>query len=319
MSQLTNYIQKELDKGFSKDLITKKLLQAGYTQQEIGESFKSLKSAEPLLRRKFADTLHLETHIQWSKWIFGLLAIIVVIILGFLMYQYKGELSSYQEQDVSSCDSLSDREKDICYLQLSATGEDYCSAIQNMAIKTACDERVWETNNCTYELFIGNDYDKCLYQKAVETKDTKYCTMQEEHSDCLLQLALDAGDNSLCEGDGYCLFNYATEKKDITVCESLAGMFQYQCYDAYAAETGDFSVCDKGSFICGYPSNGTAEEKKAFIEEKISPLSTEATEEGALSDRDKKLLFAAFHTRDSLFCSFVLDLEEKEQCIGELQ
>ena len=103
------------------------------------------------------------------------------------------------------------------------------------------------------------------------------------------------------------------------MCESLAGMFQYQCYDAYAAETGDFSVCDKGSFICGYPSNGTAEEKKAFIEEKISPLSTEATEEGALSDRDKKLLFAAFHTRDSLFCSFVLDLEEKEQCIGELQ
>ena len=88
MSQLTNYIQKELDKGFSKDLVTKKLLQAGYTQQEISESFQSLKSAEPLLRRKSIEMPHMEFHITWGRWVFGILAVLLVAIFGSLIYLY---------------------------------------------------------------------------------------------------------------------------------------------------------------------------------------------------------------------------------------
>lgn len=317
MSQLTNYIQKELDKGFSQDLITKKLLQAGYDKQEITASFKSLKSAEPLLVRKAIDSIHLDSKVKWSKFVFPLLAIVVVVVLGYLVYQYQGALLPSEE--VSSCIGLEGNEKDLCYLQLSAAGDESCSEIENLAVKTACEQKIWEHDNCSYAFLLGNGYGECLFQKAIETKDTRYCTMEEDHSDCLYTLALAVGNSSLCEGDEYCLFKYAIQKKDTTACDSLQGMFQYQCYDAYAAETGDLGVCEKGSFFCKYPVNGTTEEKKTFIVQSISSLSSEVQEGTTFSERDKKLLFGAYHTRDSLFCSYVLDVGKKERCIGELQ
>src|SRR3989338_3956607 len=130
MSQLTNYIQKELDKGFSKDLVTKKLLQAGYTQQEISESFQSLKSAEPLLRRKSLEIPHMEFHITWSRWVFGILAILLVAVFGYLIYLYEGELPTFEEVSVtSSCDGLAVEEKNICLLQLAQQGAISCTSL----------------------------------------------------------------------------------------------------------------------------------------------------------------------------------------------
>src|SRR3989338_2574362 len=127
MSQLTNYIQKELDKGFSKDLVTKKLLQAGYTQQEISESFQSLKSAEPLLRRKSLEMPHMEFHLKWSRWVFGILAIVLVAVFGYLIYLYEGDMESIGEkepviisegieEEIFSCGFAEDRR--VCITQL---------------------------------------------------------------------------------------------------------------------------------------------------------------------------------------------------------
>ena len=145
MSQLTNYIQKELDKGFSQDLISKKLLQAGYSQQEISESFQSLKSAEPLLRRKSLEIPHMEFHITWSRWGFGILAVLLVAVFGYLIYLYEGELPTFEEVSVpSSCDGLAVEEKNICLLQLAQQGEDVCDQLSTDVLKTLCTEKYWE-------------------------------------------------------------------------------------------------------------------------------------------------------------------------------
>ncbi len=309
MSQLTNYIQKELDKGFDKDLITKKLLQAGYTKDEINESFKSLKSSEPLLRRKLIDTIHEDAKVIRSKWLFPVIGIILLIVFVYLVFQYIGVT-----ERVTGCDGISDiQEKDICYLTLAASGEDVCEKISTAFIKTACEQQIWALGDCTYEILIDKDPETCLLNKAIETKDTRYCTMQEEHTDCLLMLATTANDKSFCEGNPDCLQEYSIEQKDPSACTGLV-LFADDCYDAYAAETGDTSICDKGTFLCGFPYGGTEEQKKTFIESKISLLSTEVEEGENYSRRDIYLYKTAERLKDNIFCNYILTQELQEGC-----
>ncbi|MEK6920752.1 MAG: hypothetical protein AABX82_02625 [Nanoarchaeota archaeon] len=238
MSQLTNYIQKELDKGFSQDLIRKKLLQAGYTQRDIADSFKSLKIAEPILRRKFADTLHLETHIQWSKWIFGLLAIVVVIILGFLVYQYAGELPAFEVVETSFCDGTVE-EKNICLLHLAQQGEDVCDQLSNDILKTLCTEKYWEKDSCNFNFLVTKDTEQreqCFWDQAVATQDASYCTRKvHDKIECLVQLAQETEDARVCGQYRKCYTQYALLIKDDSICEMLTDEFdKTQCKADYA-------------------------------------------------------------------------------------
>ncbi len=221
MSQLTNYIQKELDKGFSKDLITKKLLQAGYTQQEISESFTSLKSAEPLLRRKFVDELHHDVHIQWSKWLFGILAVLLVAAFGYLIYLYEGEITLPQTELSTACDAIADSlEKDKCYLSLAAEGEETCSLIQSKILGQLCEQKIWETDPCNYLIFTGGDKEACLWEQAIATKDASYCNRKTtDDIACLVQLAIETKDTSVCGHELFCYQKYAVAVEDKTVCE----------------------------------------------------------------------------------------------------
>ncbi len=140
----------------------------------------------------------------------------------------------------------------------------------------------------------------------------------EEHSDCLTQLALAGEDYTLCASDGQCLVTYALEKQDITACGEIHTMFKWQCYDAYAALTGDMTVCENGSFVCGYPINGTDEEKKAFIDERIGELSTTIEAGEDLSERDQKLYVYGIYFNDLIFCDYIIDDEQKQRCGDEM-
>lgn len=311
MSQVTNYIQKELDKGFSKKQITQKLLQAGYSQQEITESFQSIESKQPLLTRKLPDTLHTDHHVKWSKIIFPILGIAVLAFFVILVWQY----SSVFVPSPSPCEQVtSQEEKDRCILELAALGKRDCTGLQSTIFIAACEQKLWETDKCTYTLLLGGDVNACLLQQAIETKDTTYCTRMEEHSDCLYQLATAAEDYTLCAGDGQCLFKYAQEQQDVSACAEIKTMFQWQCYDAYAATTGDTSVCSNGSFICGYPSSGTEEEKKAFIDERIDALSTSIEAGEDLSERDEIMYVYAEEFKDVIFCDYIVDESLQEEC-----
>ncbi len=239
MSQLTNYIQKELDKGFSKDLITKKLLQAGYSQQEISESFQSLESAEPLLRRKSIEMPHMNFHITWSKWVFGVLAIVLVAVFGYLMYLYDGELPAFEEVEVpSSCDGLSLEEKNICLLQLAQQGEDVCNQLSTEVLRSLCTDKYWEKDSCNFNFIINKDTaqrEQCLWEQAVATQDGSYCTRKvHDKIECLVQLAQETGDAGVCGHYTSCYNQYAVLSKDAQVCDTILEDYEKQtCIDFY--------------------------------------------------------------------------------------
>ncbi len=241
MSQLTNYIQKEVDKGFSQDLITKKLLQAGYDKQEIAESFKSLKSAEPLLVRKAIDSIHLDTKVRWSKFIFPLLAILVVVVLGYLVYQYQGEFPSLPSStEETSCDAFSTvEEKNVCLLQLAQQGEDVCDQLSTDVLKTLCQEKYWEKDACNFEFLMSKNTtarEDCLWKQAVATQDASYCDKKvHDKIDCLVQLAQETGDASMCGSYAKCYEQYAVLEKDVSLCDLNEDEFyKAQCATYYA-------------------------------------------------------------------------------------
>ena len=239
MSQLTNYIQKELDKGFSQDLISKKLLQAGYSQQEISESFQSLKSAEPLLRRKSLEMPHMEFHITWSRWVFGILAVLLVAVFGSLIYLYEGDLPTFEEVSVpSSCEGTVE-EKNICLLQLAQQGEDVCDQLSTDVLQTLCTEKYWEKDSCNFNFLVTKDTEQreqCLWEQAVATQDASYCTRKvHDKIECLLQLAQESGDASVCGQYRKCYTQYALLIKDDSICEMLTDDFdRIQCKADYA-------------------------------------------------------------------------------------
>ncbi len=231
MSQLTNYIQKELGKGFSKDLITEKLTQAGYTKQEISESFKSLKSAEPLLRRKIADTIHEDAKVLRSKWLFPVLGIIVLIVLLYLVFQYV-EIPSIAK---TGCDTLEGTERDMCYLTSAAEEGTGCDAISSDFYKALCEQKLWETHECDYLFFTGGDKEQCLWNKAVETQDPAYCN-KKVHDDieCLFDLAKSTNNPDMCDGELYCYEEYAVFIKDSSICELASEQIEKNfCYKYY--------------------------------------------------------------------------------------
>lgn len=317
MSQLTNYIQKELEKGFSKELILKKLLQAGYTKQEIEESFASLKRAEPLLRRKLPDYLHTDVHVQWSRWVFPLLALLVAVFFGYLVYLYAvGEVGV--EEVVTDCDALADgREKDVCFLQLASLGEEGCAKIVSDLLRVSCEQSVWERNDCVYDMLVGEDYHACLYEKAIERGDASFCIgLEEKRSDCFFAIAKQKEDVSLCKNDFGCVLNMAISKKDASLCVAADEYTQVQalCYDAYAKETGDTSICMQGTFICGYTRLTSEEEKKIFIEGFINEISA-AEEDGQASERDETILGLTEDYHDPLFCSYI-SIKYQEECLA---
>ncbi|MFA6888637.1 MAG: hypothetical protein WC254_04020 [Candidatus Woesearchaeota archaeon] len=218
MSQLTNYIQKELDKGFSKDLVTEKLIQAGYTKDEINDSFKSLKSAEPLLRRKLSDTIHEDTKVLRSKWLFPIIGILVLIVLVYLVFQYVDVTEPIISK--TRCETLEGYDKDICYLKAAAEGESSCDKINGTFYKTLCEQKFWETNECDYKIFIGEDKEQCLLQKAIETQDPTYCVKKIHNEiDCLFKLAQDTDNPAMCDNELWCYQQYAVFKQDSTLCE----------------------------------------------------------------------------------------------------
>ncbi len=295
MSQLTNYIQKELDKGFSKDIITKKLLQAGYTQQEITDSFKSLKSAEPILRRKFADTLHLETHIQWSKWLFGLLATVVVLVLGFLVYQYSGELPSLPA--TSTQEEAEPVEEDLLQKEIAACdfAEDRVFCITNLAIEyddsTICDIGV----SCTASL-------------AAAQKDGSLCLSLAEkwkQESCLSQYYELTGDPTYCTSDDmYCGYdsNTTDEEKRLYFTQKLASAD----LETIEEDILEFAIDEEEAIMCEFWRPGT--------EASFAPL----LETYTLEPHDFCLVALTYYTQNDQYCDRLIEKNKNVLCLDML-
>jgi hypothetical protein len=241
MSQLTNYIQKELHRGFSKKLVMDKLVQAGYNKKEIKESFKSLEKGEPLLKRKAVDHTHFDVHVQWSKWVFPLLALMVALFLGYLVFLYAtGDVSVgdivEKEVDVSVCDGIDDdQERDLCLLEIAADGGDVCSLITSDIYQQLCETDVWESEPCLYLHFQGGDREQCLWDNAIATGDVAFChRMVHNDEQCLFEIALATEDPSICSHEDECYKMYAVATEDKDICELIDGRIGREiCYNYY--------------------------------------------------------------------------------------
>lgn len=292
MSQLTNYIQKELGKGFSKELITKKLLQAGYTQQEIAESLKSLKSAEPLLRRKLIDTIHEDAKVVRSKWLFSLIGIILLIGFVYLILQYVSIPAG------TVCDNIADvQEKDICYLELAANGEDVCGKISASSVQLACTEKLWETQQCVYEKIIGKISDICK-------EPEEGCELAENYGQCITDLALKEQNVEICQKRLNCVTAFAIQMNDGSLCQTLTRGQKY-CTTKYYEETGDAQYCTAGNLACGYNSEATEQEKIEFFEQNIAAMDEEGFNDYVLE--------FAIENNEPLACQYLQETDVKIQ------
>ncbi len=150
MNPLIAYIDKELKKGFSKDLIAKKLKTAGYTSEEIFEAFHTYE-----IHRLSTGTSKEKTHhphlILFT--IIGI-GIIVGILLTSTALQnsIKGIFSEKTITTEKDCKGLAFKEKEQCLLQLAALYDDtaFCTNITSKVMKYECKTQVWNKNYCNY-------------------------------------------------------------------------------------------------------------------------------------------------------------------------
>ena len=252
MSQLTNYIEKELGKGFSKDAIKSKLLKVGYTEDQIKQSFATVEGKR--------DTVVVEPkksiprQIAWRKigMIVGIIGIILLVSVGLLfvnkMFSEGFSLSS------ASCDDVIGEEKDLCYLEFAKENDDVsvCNSIVSVGLKMFCEQKQWEEDDCSYEGYLGA-LDRCILDKAIVEKDTTYCYQMPDIDACFKDVASGANDVSFCRMRIGCVSSFALERDDPSLCSSpLIAEFEAVCLRQYALAKNDKSYCPNGEDCLSY-------------------------------------------------------------------
>ncbi len=300
---MTNYIQKEIEKGFSQKLILEKLLQAGYTKQEIKESLRSLKKSEPLIKRE-SDLLLSDVHVQWGKWVFPILAILVLLFLSYLIFLYtSGKNTSIVIEDGTGCNVFEDaRQKDICLLHEASSGKDVCDKIMNPVFKTACVEQFWNTNRCLYESMTEE-----VSQYCEQEFEQEKCISVENEIQCLVSLAIEWNNPQLCNKNYDCIVNLAIKTYDGTLCHNYLDAKQELCSTTYAQATGDRSFCSTTNLMCMYHPNMSDAEKQTLIEA--------ALEQAYEEDKVEFLIDFATAYQEPLACKYIILEDEKSAAV----
>lgn len=346
MSQLTNYVQKELKKGFSKELIMKKLLQAGYTQEEISETFASLQAAEPVMQRKPVEKVREHKHVRWGSIVFPLLALALLVFFGFMVYTYV-EIPTFpevvEEKEVPvGCEGITEnRERDICYLQMAATGAEVCDEFVNAAFQHACLSKLWEADQCLYLEMIEQVSEECEVPLAEGD-----CHAQEDYRTCINALALEEMDPTLCKGNDECIAPLAIALQDGSLCEKHAIGGVDTCVQQYYDATNDATYCNPILLECGFDEDASEAAKRAFIEQRIQgveddiytsylltfgrdfgePLicsymkSSDILADPLLTPYDITLtdfclMVVAYHTEDAAICSQLTETHKNTLCL----
>lgn len=211
MSQLKNYIEKELARGFSKKLIKEKLVKAGYRKEVLDETFAVIEGKKEILARKPSEMPHVE-HARRRYWVFGLLAIVVIIALAWLL---------------------------VMYMQPAVFEEEEPEPIIREVVE---EER---RSNCSYE------DDQCFYYWALDTQDTEYCWKTTDAVQCQIDVALALGNVDLCDSDG-CFAGLAIERNMPELCERVEERNKDRCYSVYSISFNDKSYCPEGYFACEF-------------------------------------------------------------------
>jgi hypothetical protein len=249
MSQLTNYIEKELGKGFSKDAVKAKLLKVGYTKEQIQQSFAAVEGKQDTV--VVEPTKSIPKHIAWRK-IWTIIAIIGVIVLVSVGLLFVNNLfSDGFSLSSPSCDDAVGEEKDLCYLEYAKENDDvtHCASMGTSGLKAYCEEEGWNRDDCSYATITGAE-DACFVQMAIQREDSTYCYRSTNVVECLKKVTLTLNDVKFCWLSEECVAAVALEWKDDSLCETLPRGTEKNCFQKYALGVHDKSYCVKEDDAC---------------------------------------------------------------------
>ena len=292
--ELVRYIERHLSKGFKIKHIKKKLAEVGHPIEAIEDAAEFVTSTRPSSRKKPAAFMI----------IYGLLLIVLLVVLGLFIFTKVTEQLEYVEEvreveKVQLFTGMSDLEL-IKYAK--ANDEPAaCENIGNHNLYYACVDRYWEKGDCGYERLIDEGVSACFKDLAFSTKDPRNCLKTDDSTSCLTELATKFNDEDLCFGSYDCVYKIAVSKEDAGVCSSLSGSIEEDCFDEYAKETGNVSVCDEGSVTCRYFFAKTEEEKEVFI----TNLEEDITNRELNVDTYDIIFELASENKDIFLCKFL--------------
>ena len=197
MSQLKNYVEKELSRGFSRDVIKRKLLSSGYDEHEIDETFSIIKQKPDILVREqhIEDSRNkLNAHLGKTNLIFATIVIITIFALSYLIVTY------YVAYD--------QRVDNIPQIEDTKTTEEIPIEIKE--------------GDCNQGDF------KCSYNKAIETGDSEYCQGTTRPVECEIEISTKFNNADLCTYDE-CFITFALENNYPEACENLESEEKERC------------------------------------------------------------------------------------------
>lgn len=256
--ELVKYIEKHLLKGYKLKQVKRRLADVGHPIEAIEDAAQFVLSSKPHLKRR-----------DWKFMIvYGLILIVVLAGLVYFIATKTTEQMEYTEtvEQIEKAREFKGM-TDIELIKYAASTGDIsaCKEIESHNTYYACVDRYWERDDCSYERTIGEGVSGCFRSLALSTKDPQKCLKTEDVRACLTELAEEFDDERLCIGSYDCVYNLAVRDKDSEVCDVLSGSQEEHCFDEYAKETGNESVCDSGSLTCSYFFAETDQEKEAFV------------------------------------------------------
>lgn len=221
MSKVSEYIERELAKGFSKTQITEKLKKAGYNEEQMKQGFNETERKD--IPKKTMN------NIQRKKVMFVVGVLVAVGLLITLMFLMNKKIAQQnvplaeKKVPVDTCNKFIGKEKDICILKLAKEYENaqVCKYVDDKIMRQQCSIKGWDNNPCFYSGLLGASTDACYLQKALKEKALNKCYMTKEVNDCLLKLTLQENNISYCNDEIECVKQFVKEKEDITICNNL--------------------------------------------------------------------------------------------------
>ncbi|MBI5392795.1 hypothetical protein HZA96_02905 [Candidatus Woesearchaeota archaeon] len=287
MSKLTDYIEKELKKGFSSEKIKETLVKYKYPEDEIEEALIEVKQHEFPQHRWKKPLLWEMTGV-----ISGLILIIILLVYPFgngEKITEKIEIVAEKQLTVPECDGLSVGERDVCVLRLAKQQNEtqICVVMSDVSRKIDCYQRIWEKDECRYLDIVGEDADECYAGKAVNENDENVCFSAKNITRCMNALLDKAGIDVVCKDSN---------------CKQQIEFFTKP------------PICDTP--LCKLSStNNNAGLDKLIVEYK----NKETTKIGNILKSDEELYEIALKNKNINMCKYLEDNSLKLKCMEKLK
>jgi hypothetical protein len=250
MTNLDEYIKKELKKGFSKAEIKRTLLKTGWKEEDVVNA----------LEKDYEEEYTQHKYKTKRFWLVSITLIFIIILAAAIIYtipylnqvnveecmkedsfwkvhtcMVKNNLLGENKNVLKTkCDGIKDdNNKNSCFIELAKDKDDvkFCSKININEIKWECQTAPWRNNECEYKVLLGEDAKQCFIDLAIETKNTNICMRKNVYVDCIIEVSQTLDDINYCNGNHECITNFAILKKDISICEQ--GPLKSKCKNEF--------------------------------------------------------------------------------------